>query len=94
LVGRRLTRRPAHEALLDAFEDPEVVVLVANADVRPGPEQPAMMMVILREVVGEHLAIEAVSDARAGGRDRRAHRLVDGAVVVNEHGPVALEQGE
>src|SRR4030095_6416812 len=43
--GSGLQRQPALEALRDTVKHPEIVMLALDLDMRPGPEQSAMMIV-------------------------------------------------
>ncbi len=51
---------PALEAGLDAVLHPEVVVVSVDGDVRPGPEETAMVQVVGGEVVSQNLAVKSV----------------------------------
>ena len=48
------------ELIMDSFKHPHVIFLVADEHVRPGPPKSAMVIMVLREVVGQHFAVKTV----------------------------------
>ena len=93
----RFLGQPFLELLLQlTARGPELILFVADFDVRPGEIHAAMVQVVFGKVVGQRFAIEAVDGVKIAGppASARCFRPADTAVVVDEDGFFAVEQTE
>ena len=69
-------------------------MLSVDGDVRPGPEDTAMVQVVGGEVVGQDLAVEAVERVNVATMRLRgwSARLRQHAMIVNQDRPIALPE--
>ena len=77
-IGARLLGEPTLEFIANSTQAPGIVFLVADSDVRPRPVKTAMVVVILGEIVGQHLAVKPVKRMKIIGSAAGVRRVGTG----------------
>ena len=95
-LGTCLADAPADESRLGPVEHPLVMMGPVDGDVRPGPEEAAVVQVVGREVVGQDFAIQPVERMDVGAVRTGRGSVFLGAcpMVVDQDGPIAVPEAQ